>query len=213
MNAQTRVYAERGASQCSIGGCTAPYYGSSFCKKHHQWHWKRGLLPRPKTITIAEKLLAYSVRDESTGCRIWQKALDDHGYGLIARPGGINDRAHRVSFETFVGPIPDGFEICHKCDNPPCMEPTHLFAGTHAANMEDSRRKGRAKNIPIFKGFNHHRAILTPEHVEYIRASKETGKSIAARLGVNPLTIYRCRNGETYRDSLLAQVNRMIGEP
>jgi hypothetical protein len=52
--------------------------------------------------------------------------------------------ASRVSWTMHNGPIPDGMEVCHRCDNPPCVRPDHLFLGTHRANMRDASDKGRA---------------------------------------------------------------------
>lgn len=75
-------------------------------------------------------------------CWIWKSMRRLAGYGYMK----INDRrvpAHRVSYEIFVGPIPKGMMVCHKCDNPPCVNPDHLFLGTGKDNFEDMRKKGR----------------------------------------------------------------------
>lgn len=65
------------------------------------------------------------------------------GYGQMTEGGRVVG-AHRVAWELANGPIPPGLEVCHSCDNPPCCNPDHLFLGTHAENMTDAGRKGRA---------------------------------------------------------------------
>lgn len=189
-----------GDNRCSVDGCDATYYGNTFCKKHHQWHWKRGLLPKPVVLTPEQIIKRFTKVDEKTGCWIWQRARKKEGYGSMSLPGSHRVYVHRVSYEVFVGPIPDGLEICHRCDNPPCCNPEHLFPGTHLENMRDSANKGRAKQHVAQKGVNNPRSILTADQVRLIRGSKKTGKALAAAMGVNPLTVYRCRNGETYTD-------------
>ena len=76
------------------------------------------------------------------GCWEWTGWRDKDGYGAF-RHDGNNKRTHRLSFQMHVGPIPDGLQICHTCDNPPCVNPAHLFAGTHQDNIDDKVEKGR----------------------------------------------------------------------
>ena len=77
---------------------------------------------------------------KSDGCWTFAAHLSGHGYrSFRGRP------AHRVAWELSNGPIPDGMNVLHKCDNPPCVRPTHLFLGTHADNMRDAKEKGRMK--------------------------------------------------------------------
>jgi hypothetical protein len=97
-------------------------------------------------------------------CWIWQGSKSESGYGRINIRPRIQ-RAHRVSYEVFVGPIPDGAEIMHSCDNPACVNPEHLSPGTHRQNMEDAASKGRMARL---KGQENPSASLCDSQVAYI---------------------------------------------
>lgn len=86
----------------------------------------------------------YKINAE-TGCWEWVSTFSK-GYGQI-RMSGKYLYAHRVAYELFKGPITDGLLVCHKCDNPRCVNPEHLFLGTHRDNVVDSINKGRFKHI------------------------------------------------------------------
>tara|TARA_Y100000310_G_scaffold14352_1_gene14541 strand:- start:175 stop:714 length:540 start_codon:yes stop_codon:yes gene_type:complete len=83
------------------------------------------------------------------GCWLWTGATRPGGYGNLFtfRDKGRRNHftsAHRASWEIHYGPIPDGLLVCHRCDNPPCVKPEHLFLGTNKDNQRDRRQKGRA---------------------------------------------------------------------
>lgn len=136
---------------------------------------------------------------DGEGCWEWQSTrTPDTGYGLF----GVRWHppryvvAHRISYELNCGPIPAGMKVCHKCDNPPCVRPDHLFLGTQRSNIEDMRRKGRAA-----RGTKHFRAKLDPDKVRDVRralVAGETVKNIARRHKVRPGTIYAVRDGKTW---------------
>jgi hypothetical protein len=87
--------------------------------------------------TPMERFLSKIVRSNAAGCWLWAGFVEKNGYGRI----GLNGRmrwAHRVSYELFVGPIPEGLEIDHLCRNTRCVNPTHLEPVTHSENMSRS---------------------------------------------------------------------------
>lgn len=116
-------------------------------------------------------------------CWEWQGAIDKHGYGQIKMRNHKHVRAHRVSYEIAYGTIADGLGVLHKCDNPPCVNPAHLFLGTTADNVADKIAKGRqlrGEQIPW--------AILTAADVIEIRRLHESGvtqRAIALQFGTS----------------------------
>jgi len=88
------------------------------------------------------------IRDDCMpdGCHIWTGHINRGGYGTL----GNNNKeilAHRASYAIYKGEIPHGMIICHRCDNPPCVNPAHLFLGTVSDNAKDSVAKGRSRNV------------------------------------------------------------------
>lgn len=106
----------------------------------------------------------------SDDCWEWTAYRNPRGYGYFHR-NGHPVPAHRLSYELCNGPIPEGMFVCHKCDNPPCVNPNHLWLGTNADNTNDRNRKGRN---PV--GGHHHAAKLTESQVIEIRQRASSGE-------------------------------------
>ena len=88
-----------------------------------------------------------------TGCWEWN-SFDNHSDGRgVCYWGQVREVAYRVSYQVFIGDIPDGLSICHHCDNPPCVNPEHLYAGTQADNVRDMVKRGRNKTEHLPHGF------------------------------------------------------------
>lgn len=185
---------------CTVDSCDRPYYGKGFCKACHQWHWKRGLLPSQNLPrTVGEHIDARTMTIPESGCWLWTGGANDMGYGSLGI-GGKKLYAHRASYEWFHGAIPKGMEVCHKCDVPLCVNPDHLFLGTHKENMSDSARKGRAKQPRFRSDHTAPRSILSEEQVRMIRGDPRSNAELARATGIPSHVIQRVRVRRTYKD-------------
>lgn len=139
---------------------------------------------------------------QENGCLEWQFSLTSTGYGQI-RVGRRSLKVHRYAWEQLKGPIPKGMSVCHKCDNPLCLNIEHLFLGSHTDNMRDMFSKNRRRNDFQAKGEQHHKATLTDEQVASIRDSSDigygSGRRLAAIYGVSESTISKARKHTTWR--------------
>jgi hypothetical protein len=150
-----------------------------------------------RAVPLAERFWAKV--NKTDGCWEWTASRGPKGYGYFVRdgtrrPGRRSESAHRVSWEMAHGPIPEGLYVLHKCDNPPCVRPDHLFLGTKADNNRDMHQKGR-NNQP--KGEANRRAKLTEDQVRMIRAARAAGrplKPFAKKYGVHHAIIYAVAN-------------------
>ena len=128
------------------------------------------------------------------GCWEWSRSSTAAGYGIL-RIKGKTILAHRASHELWVGPIPDAYYVCHSCDNPPCMNPSHLFTGTPSENNLDASSKG--KNIRSLNPGSR----LTDDQVRDIRRHLKAGvvqRRLAEKYGVSPQTITNIKQGKQW---------------
>lgn len=136
-------------------------------------------------------------------CWEWTGARNEHGYGRLnlGRAGAGQIKAHRASFEIHVGSIPDGMSVCHRCDNPPCVNPAHLFVGSMTDNLRDAAAKGRTG--PQNGGSKPCRTI-TDEDVRAVReamARGEDSRAVAARFGIGRPYVYTLALGRARTDA------------
>lgn len=132
---------------------------------------------------------------EADLCWPWSGHRDDDGYGTI-RYQNRQIKTHRLSWELTYGPIPGGLCVLHRCDNPPCCNPYHLFLGTNADNMADKTAKGRQS-----RGVRSGRTALTDDLVAKILdrlASGGSQREVAQEFGVSPGTIGSIEQGRTW---------------
>lgn len=154
-------------------------------------------------------------------CWLWQGRLDGStAYGSVPTGRrGSGMRAHRFSYILHFGPVPEGMEVCHRCDNPPCVRPDHLYAATHKQNVADMKAKGRFVGGPnqpargrrhgtrthpesIKRGEQHPNARLTEAAVHDIRtrhAAGESASSIGRAFGMSHTNVLHIIRGRSWR--------------
>jgi len=152
--------------------------------------------------TLAQRFWEKVVKTDF--CWVWAARLDPQGYGRF-RVLDKMQKASRVAWELTHGSIPKGegahgICVCHKCDNPKCVNPDHLFLGTHKENMEDCKSKGRYKNTPQI-GMSAKNAKLTDLQVYEIRLLAGTMRQIdiAKRYNINQPTVSRIILRQSWR--------------
>lgn len=184
---------------CSIDGCTAPAWQKTWCKMHYA-RWYRNGDPlhstRPTFGMTREQAFRHYMPEppppgptSTTGCWLWRGPVSND-YGSYKADTGTTHKAHRVSYELHVRPIPNGKLIRHTCDTPLCVQPAHLIPGSDADNNRDMMERGRNRQP---KGTAQHDAKLTDDSVREIRTAYATGtvtqQALADQYGVDQTLI------------------------
>jgi hypothetical protein len=143
---------------------------------------------------------------ESDKCWPWKLYCDPRGYGRVKRKKK-NYSAHRIAYQLhYLNGRQlrlEGLNVCHKCDNPPCCNPSHLFLGTQKKNLDDAITKGRLFSLPPRKGSENGRAKLTDSDVAEIRAAYEPRygalTELSKRFGVSRGVIWKVVNNRSWK--------------
>lgn len=149
------------------------------------------------TDDIKQKFYSNIRINPETGCWEWAGLRDKKGYGIF-KALGFTHRANRFSWLLHKGEFPNELYVCHKCDNPPCVNPDHLFLGTQKDNMQDMVRKGRNADS---KGIKNPRASLYDDAIIQIRKLWDLGESvkeIAIHFCVPKSTVQKIISNETW---------------
>jgi hypothetical protein len=147
----------------------------------------------PHAYSLAERLEYYSIPEPNSGCVLWLANVTSRGYGKL-RCKNVTYSTHRAAFELAKGPIPDGLFVCHKCDVPSCINPAHLFLGTHEENMADRDAKKRHSHHE-----RHGMAKIDLATAAKIFASKGFQRDIAKLFGVSQTTVWFIKSGRHWK--------------
>lgn len=156
-----------------------------------------GGAPRSKETDPYRKVMErVEIPADATACWVWSGSQETFGHGNT-KIGGKNQKVHRIVYQHHNGEIPVSVLVRHTCDNPPCVNPEHLIAGTYADNSGDMAERLRSPH-----GVNHVASRLTADMVRSIRAKWVEGcpyNDLAAEYGVSRTTIVSLVKGKTYR--------------
>lgn len=147
--------------------------------------------------SVLRRLEAYTIPEPMTGCWLCWCGNSKLGYSRLANGRGVHLRGHRVAWEVANGrKLSPKEEVCHRCDTPACVNPDHLFVGTHKDNMADRDRKGRG-NQP--RELGNGKCRLSDAQVLAICADTRPAKIIAAEYGIGAMYVHKLRVGDARR--------------
>ncbi len=137
----------------------------------------------------------WSKVNKTKTCWLWTKSTNSAGYGVIKVYKGNMILSHRLSYEINTGEIPPGKHVLHRCDNPLCVNPKHLFLGSDDDNAKDKVSKGRQ-----MKGEKNWNAILTQQQANEIREAKGTHQEIANKFKIGRTHVTRIKLRELWKE-------------
>lgn len=185
-------------AKCGFESCSKEARVKGLCQAHYKQR-KDGKPLKPLQVQYhgySEKQ-RFLLRVKPAGrneCWEWTGSRIKKGWhGQWRNTQGRVELTHRAAWRLFVDVVPDGLCVLHKCDNPICVNPGHLFLGSHSDNFKDMWAKGRSRP-GISRGEKHGMSKLAADAVTDIRSSTMSGVELAKKYGVAPTTIYDVRN-------------------
>lgn len=159
--------------------------------------WKRN---RKRVRSLQERFDSFYIPEPNTGCWLWESRADRGGYGWLKEIGRKYLRAHRLSWTLHRGEIPPGMCVLHKCDTPACVNPDHLFLGTHLDNARDRVQKGRGRGGSMGMAGKFNPSVkLTEEEVRAIRSDTRQLLAIAGDYGISDSQVSSIRLRKSWR--------------
>ena len=185
--------------KCSVLSCDRDSFQKGFCSRHYYRWAKYGDPHITKQVqfhglTVEERFWKYVKK--TPDCWEWVGSKMQN-YGML-NVGGKPKLASRLSWEIHYGPIPANKMVLHKCDNPSCTNPEHLYIGNQFNNMADMWNRGRANPGHVF-GEKHGMSKLTDEAVRFIRQSTDKTGVLAAQFNVSKTTIQYVRTRKCWQ--------------
>lgn len=188
----------RKTRNCTVEGCISKHVAKGFCRNHYYTNLRNGTpisSRRPPSETLWDTIYDVGWTATGSGCWEWNGSRTKKGYGLVSAKRFGFYLAHRTSYFVHIGDFERSLDVCHTCDNPPCINPDHLFVGTHQENEDDKVRKGRTS-----KGENNFHAKLSTKDVLEILDLYSTGeylqKDLATEYKVSRSTICNIVNNK-----------------
>lgn len=195
---------------CSVENCERKHYAKEFCQKHWSQVRRNGCIIKSYyEKSPEERFHEKYLNCGKDNCWNWIAAKDSDGYGRF-RDGKSKHMilAHRFSYEIFHGQTPSGLFVCHTCDNPSCVNPSHLFLGSQKQNMNDMAIKERWRG---YLGDEHYKSALTSQQVILIRESllnSISSSTIAREYNVSKSAIEHIRHNRSWKHLLPKIINK-----
>lgn len=178
---------------CDVEGCSRKHFGKGYCELHYNRVRRCGSINVGRPCihgSPEERFWRYVDKGDDNSCWEWNGSKCKDGYGYFRSK--TEKRAHRYSYILNFGDIPEGKQVLHKCNNPPCVNPNHLKLGTNYDNMQDKKIAGH-----YYNGENHHNSKLTDVQVIEVLDLRGPSWKVAEKYGVSGASIrdIRLRRG------------------